>query len=355
MTDNDKDSETSPDEKPRPESSLNAPGGRSPGKSAWIAVILIAVVLGLGGLVWYQAGNKEPGPDSSSSREPVPIEAQQDRDQDRKSEDKEFSADTVLATVNQEKIRVEDLNGLLNTIPESQRKNYEKDRPALLELVIKRTVLLQKAEQQDAATTTQSQNAEDGTAKEKTEDERISELLSGKVLNDVQVQEQELRRFYEENKEQMPKDSSFEQVKGQIQNYVLQMKQQQAIDDYITGLMDKASITRNQDWIDTRKASMADNPLARALQTNRPVLADFGRGSCVPCKMMEPILEELQKKYKGKAEILILDVGEYPVLTRESGIRAIPTQIFYDAAGNEVKRHQGFMDKESIVKELEKL
>jgi thioredoxin 1 len=97
------------------------------------------------------------------------------------------------------------------------------------------------------------------------------------------------------------------------------------------------------------------NPLQGALQTQRPVVADFGRGTCVPCKMMAPILDDLKQEYKGKAEVVFIDIRDYPGLTREVGIRVIPTQIFYTSSGEEIKRHTGFMDKSALVQEIEAL
>ncbi|NLI34537.1 MAG: thioredoxin family protein, partial [Deltaproteobacteria bacterium] len=76
-----------------------------------------------------------------------------------------------------------------------------------------------------------------------------------------------------------------------------------------------------------------------------------------PCKMMAPIMEELEKEYhdSGKAAIYFIDVWKDKEQGRKFGIRAIPTQIFYDRDGNEVKRHEGFMSKGDIVAMLEKL
>ena len=80
-----------------------------------------------------------------------------------------------------------------------------------------------------------------------------------------------------------------------------------------------------------------------------PLLIDLGRGTCIPCKRMKPILEELTEEYKGKAVIKYVDLRFQPEEGRKYGIRLIPTQIFFDAEGNEVYRHEGFMDKESII------
>ncbi|MFZ5587701.1 MAG: thioredoxin family protein [Thermodesulfobacteriota bacterium] len=84
-------------------------------------------------------------------------------------------------------------------------------------------------------------------------------------------------------------------------------------------------------------------------------LVDVGAGSCIPCKMMAPILEELKKEFEGKAIIAYIDVRYDRAAVEKYRIRGIPTQIFYDAQGKEVSRHLGFMDKESIKAALAKL
>ncbi|MBM9510944.1 co-chaperone YbbN [Desulfogranum marinum] len=84
-------------------------------------------------------------------------------------------------------------------------------------------------------------------------------------------------------------------------------------------------------------------------------MVDLGAKKCIPCKMMAPVMEELEKEYAGRAAIVFIDVWEKPNAGKKFGIRAIPTQIFYDSAGIEVLRHEGFFDKASIVAELQKL
>lgn len=86
-----------------------------------------------------------------------------------------------------------------------------------------------------------------------------------------------------------------------------------------------------------------------------PQVLDFGRGFCIPCKMMAPILKELQKAYEGRAAIEIIDIGDQPNRAEDYGIRAIPTQIFIDAKGKEVFRHEGFMPKEDIEAKLKEM
>ena len=84
-------------------------------------------------------------------------------------------------------------------------------------------------------------------------------------------------------------------------------------------------------------------------------MVDVGAHSCIPCKMMTPIIEELSREYNGRAAIVFIDVWENREEAQRYGIQAIPTQIFYDAKGEERYRHEGFLDKETIVRKLMEL
>lgn len=84
-------------------------------------------------------------------------------------------------------------------------------------------------------------------------------------------------------------------------------------------------------------------------------MVDIGAESCVPCKMMTPILLELSKEYDGRAAIAFIDVWENRDEAQKYAIRSIPTQIFYDANGKEQYRHVGFLSKEDIVRKLTEL
>ena len=84
-------------------------------------------------------------------------------------------------------------------------------------------------------------------------------------------------------------------------------------------------------------------------------MVDLGATACIPCKMMAPIIEEVKKEYKGRASIVFVDVWKHKEQATKYGVRAIPTQIFFDKNGKEAYRHVGFMDKKSIVQVLNRL
>jgi thioredoxin 1 len=90
----------------------------------------------------------------------------------------------------------------------------------------------------------------------------------------------------------------------------------------------------------------------QALSSGKPTVIDLGARTCIPCKKMAPILESLSGEYRGKASVLFIDVHEDQAAAQRFRVQMIPTQIFFNAQGKEVKRHMGFMDKSEIVKEL---
>ena len=84
-------------------------------------------------------------------------------------------------------------------------------------------------------------------------------------------------------------------------------------------------------------------------------MVDLGAKSCIPCKMMAPILEKLERDYKGKAAIVFIDISQDATEAERFGISVIPTQIFFDKQGKEILRHKGFMSEEAIVTQLKKM
>jgi thioredoxin 1 len=90
---------------------------------------------------------------------------------------------------------------------------------------------------------------------------------------------------------------------------------------------------------------------------NLPKLVDLGAKSCIPCKQMAPILEELTKEYAGKFEVQFIDVAEKKNAEEAARhkIELIPTQVFFDASGKELWRHEGFLSKEAILAKWKEL
>jgi len=90
----------------------------------------------------------------------------------------------------------------------------------------------------------------------------------------------------------------------------------------------------------------------QALSSGKPTIIDLGARTCIPCKKMAPVLESLSGEYRGRASVLFIDVQEDQAAAQKHRVQMIPTQIFFNSQGKEVKRHVGFMDKTDIVKGL---
>ena len=86
-----------------------------------------------------------------------------------------------------------------------------------------------------------------------------------------------------------------------------------------------------------------------------PGLVDLGAGKCIPCKMMAPILKELKEEYAGVFDVEFIDVWENPGAGGDYAIKVIPTQIFFDAGGKELFRHEGFFSRQDILAKWKEL
>jgi thioredoxin 1 len=89
--------------------------------------------------------------------------------------------------------------------------------------------------------------------------------------------------------------------------------------------------------------------------TELPMLLEIGSSTCVPCKMMAPILEELMTEQKSKLRVKFIDIKNDKSAAQKYNISLIPTQIFYDAKGREFFRHEGFYSKKDILDKFESL
>ncbi len=81
----------------------------------------------------------------------------------------------------------------------------------------------------------------------------------------------------------------------------------------------------------------------------QPMLLDLGAGTCIPCRAMQPILEGLKGEYEGRVAVQFVDVHEHQDWAQKYRVYLIPTQIFFDAQGKELYRHEGFFSREEIL------
>jgi len=245
--------------------------------------------------------------------------------------------DTLLAadgfTIKQSQL----LKGIQGQEPKL-RGQLEKNLFFLLEQEAVRRVLLSEAQKA-------------GISVKEDDDSRAIQALFEHRTKDLSVSEDEVRAFYAANKE-MVGGGPFEQVADGIRQYLLQDKKQQAVNAYIDSLGETVKLRINDKWVEAQSHLAMDNPVDKARRSGKPTMVEFGATGCVPCDMMQPILDNLRKNYPDKLNVVFVHVREEQILAARFGIRSIPVQVFYDASGTEVFRHVGFYAQTEVVKQI---
>lgn len=95
--------------------------------------------------------------------------------------------------------------------------------------------------------------------------------------------------------------------------------------------------------------------LPALLAKKMPVLLEFGRGWCIPCKYMKPILDDMANAYSGKAIVMNVDMDANKDLVRDFKIIAMPTQVFLTPEGKEFFRNMGVLERDQIAQVFGKM
>jgi thioredoxin len=83
-----------------------------------------------------------------------------------------------------------------------------------------------------------------------------------------------------------------------------------------------------------------------------PVLVDFYADWCGPCKLMSPILEQVNTQLQGKIRVAKIDTEKYPQLASQYGIEALPTLILFKQ-GQPINKIEGVMQAPDLTRRIE--
>jgi thioredoxin 1 len=90
---------------------------------------------------------------------------------------------------------------------------------------------------------------------------------------------------------------------------------------------------------------------AEVLESETPVLVDFWAPWCGPCRVVSPILEDINDE-RDDLRVVKVNTDDNPHIAADYGILAIPTMILF-RNGAEAKRIQGAMPRKRIEAELQ--
>lgn len=86
---------------------------------------------------------------------------------------------------------------------------------------------------------------------------------------------------------------------------------------------------------------------SEVLKSQKPVLVEFGAVWCQPCRILEPVLEELAKEWGETVKVAKLDVDEATQLTMNYQVLSVPTTMLFKN-GEVLERMVGYQPKERI-------
>ena len=102
------------------------------------------------------------------------------------------------------------------------------------------------------------------------------------------------------------------------------------------------------------KEFTTENFNQEVLESKTPVLVDFWAEWCGPCRMIAPLIDELDEDFKNKALIGKVNVDSESEISSKYGITSIPTLLFFKN-GEIVDKHVGAASKSQLEEKLNSL
>jgi thioredoxin 1 len=94
---------------------------------------------------------------------------------------------------------------------------------------------------------------------------------------------------------------------------------------------------------------------ATVVPAGGPKILEFDRKLCPICQASERVILAVKDQYPGQFGVEKLYIDEADAVFRRYKVAIVPTQVFLNAAGQEVARHEGVYKKEALIQKLREL
>jgi len=259
----------------------------------------------------------------------------------------------VVAEVNGQRITVKDFHDEVARTPEDMRAVYEQEPEEVLDRLIGVTLLLQEAKRRGLVDSSDLRDIDKPRVKE-----GMRRLMEQSLKGVDQVTDKEVAAFYRQYRDEM-EGKPLSEVRELLRIMILEQKRQVRISVLVEKLRATAAITTFPERLPqppppALEASTAD-AFQAALTSGKPTVVDFASKSCPACIRLRPVMGELRDAHKERINVLYMEVSANRDLALSYKVRLVPTLIFFDAQGREVRRKTGFMDRGEIEKVLRDL
>jgi len=129
--------------------------------------------------------------------------------------------------------------------------------------------------------------------------------------------------------------------------------QDEEVEDIKEKMVDKMMNKTESKDHPSEPIKVTDNDFEETIEEYPLVLVDFWAAWCGPCKMMEPVLEDLAEDYQGEVVIGKMNVDKNQNIPSRFQVSSIPTMVFFKE-GKAVDRMVGALQKEQLKQKFEK-
>lgn len=261
----------------------------------------------------------------------------------------------VLARVNGEKITVSRFEQDIERTDRASREMVREFPGKFLDIIVNQTLLLQEAKKEGVTLPPGAPPSPEGETVA-----LIEVYLDKKVAGLPPVSDGEIEKVYKLYEDRLA-GRSREEGMALIRRVMERQRKGEAVDKLIEGLRKSARIEIDEaalkkvTVVAPGMETQSEEAFRKALADGRPVIVDFGSNSSLPCRQLRPVLQKIRQDHEGKLAVLVIDVAKNEKLGGEYQIKSLPTVIFFDAAGKEFMRHEGFMNEAMIKEQLAKL
>jgi thioredoxin 1 len=98
-----------------------------------------------------------------------------------------------------------------------------------------------------------------------------------------------------------------------------------------------------------------NNQITReVLHNEKLVIIDFFASWCMPCQMLAPVYDKMDKKYGDRAEFFKVNIDENQDVSMRYNVQSVPTILFFKD-GQQIERQVGYMDENEFSEIIESL